>query len=200
MKVVHFDDHTIFATSLEFAFKQREENINFIAYVCTEIEIIQEIIEKDTPDIILLDIHLGKSNGLSVAAQLLSVKKDLKIIFFTGYNMIEYHNQAVKIGGKGFLDKNISMDELIKQLVYVYDGGTVFPKREREDYRELTNKEKQVLQMIADGHKQQQIAGKLNISRRTVNNHMQKILEKLHVNSTLAAVVKAIELGIIIVN
>jgi Response regulator containing a CheY-like receiver domain and an HTH DNA-binding domain len=198
MKVIHFDDHTIFATSLEFAFKQSQENINFIAYVCTDVELIREIINKEKPDIILLDIHLGESSGLNVATQLLSVESDLKIIFFTGYNMVEYHNQAIKIGCKGFLDKNISMDELIKRLVYVQKGGTIFPKRERTDYIELTEREKIILLMLSAGHKQHQIAEKLNISRRTVNNHVQKTLEKLYVNSTLAAVVKAIELGIII--
>lgn len=197
MRVILIDDHEIFAKSLEFTFKHQKNNdINFTAFVETGIDQIKIIIEQNQPEIILLDIHLGETNGLLVATQLLAWKKNLKIIFLTGYDLVEYHNQAIKLGAKGFLNKNISIEELIDQIQYVHKGNLIFPELHKE-YTELSEREIEVLQLLADGKTRGEIAEKLDVSNRTINSHLYQINLKLQVNSTVNAVVRATQLGII---
>lgn len=192
MKIILFDDHELFAKSLEISLKNNISN--FETFTSPE-NIIQIITEKD-PDMLLMDIHMGEFNGLDVSREILQIFPSLKIVFLSGYDLIEYHNEAIKLGAKGFINKSISIPDLIQKINLVLGGATIFPHYEQET-ESLTNREKEVLQLAAKGLKQQEIADQLYISRRTVNNHIQMINEKFYVNSTVAAIVRGIQLGIV---
>lgn len=192
MKIFLFDDHELFAKSLEYAMR---------AYVSifetyTTPEHIMTLIEEKKPDILLMDIRLGEFNGLEVAKKVLHQFPNMKIIFLSGYNLLEYHNEAIKMGAKGFINKNVGIKDFVDQVNLVAGGGTIFPKHDHHS-EPLSKREKEVLQLAAEGLKQQEIAEKLCISRRTVNNHIQTINEKFFVTSTIAAIVRGIELGIV---
>lgn len=192
MKIIFFDDHELFAKSLEFAIKSHITSFE----IFTKIDNIESIIINSSPDLVLLDIHIGAISGLDVAKQLLLKFPDLKIIFLSGFDLIEYHNEAIKMGAKGFINKNISIPEFIEKINYVASGKTLFPKFENET-EPLTSREKEILQLAAEGFKHDDIAKKLFISRRTVSNHLQTVNEKLYANSTITAIVRGIELGIV---
>lgn len=193
MYIILFDDHKLFAKSLEISMKGIVSKFE----VHTSPEDIVQILKKRTPDILLLDIHMGEYSGLDVATEVLTHYPDLKIVFLSGYDLVEYHNRAIKIGAKGFINKSISVHDLAMQIELVAKGGIIFPKS-NQDTVPLTSREKEVLQLMAEGITQQEVANKLFISRRTVNNHIQTINEKFNVNSTVSAIIKGIEMGIVV--
>lgn len=192
MKVILFDDHELFSKSLELALKDKLESFETFPNP----NHIHQIINKKKPDLILMDIHMGDFNGLDVANELLQQYPNLKIVFLSGYDLLEYHNEAIKMGARGFINKNISIQELANKINLVLRGATLFPHYDREP-NPLTDREKEVLQLLAKGLKQQEIADQLFISRRTVNNHIQSINDKFYVNSSLSAIVRGIQLGIV---
>lgn len=192
MHIMLFDDHKLFAKSLEISMSA---SVSKFETFTTPVNMM-EILEKMLPDIILMDIHMGDYNGLDLARSVLKKYPCQKIIFLSGYDLVEYHNEAIKMGARGFINKNISIHELVEQIQRVAGGGIIFPSYDVE-IEPLTGREKEVLQLTAEGLKQQEVADKLFISRRTVNNHIQTINDKFSVNSTVAAIVRGIELGIV---
>lgn len=197
MHIILVDDHKLFAKSLEISLKDRVEQFQ----VLTSPEELSKLLAQKMPDVLMLDIHMGDHNGLEVAQEVLQEYPDLKIVFLSGYDLLEYHNRAIEIGAKGFINKNISIHDLIDQVERVVRGGMIFPRSASDsEVVPLTSREKEVLQLMAEGLRQQDVADRLFISRRTVNNHIQMINEKFQVNSTVSAIVKGIELGIVSVN
>jgi two-component system secretion system response regulator SalR len=194
MKILLFDDHKLFAKSLEIVMASHVDE-----FICFQTpENIKEIIQQEQPDLILLDIHMGTYSGLDVCREVLYHFPEMKVVFLSGYNLYEYHSEAKRMGAKGFLDKNMSVENLIDHIGQIQQGGTIFMENGDEDVvEELTPREKEILQYASNGDTQQVIADKLFISRRTVNNHLVSINDKLMVKSTVAAIVKGIELGII---
>ena len=159
------------------------------------------LIKKYQPDIVLMDINLGNlsdTDGLEIASNLLKSSPMVKIIVLTGYDLPVYRHEAKKIGISGFLNKNISPDDLISSLIRVSRGNTCFPSESSEIIIEdLTSMEKKILQLISSGKKRKCVADELYMSERTLSNHLQHIFEKLDVSSVVEAVTKAIQLGYI---
>lgn len=193
MKILLFDDHKLFAKSLEIVLSEHIESIK--TYPTPEH--ILTILPAEKPDLVILDIHMGDYSGLDVGRELLYHFPDTKLIFLSGYNLFEYNLEARRMGAKGFLDKNVSITELLRDIHRIQNGEEVFGTAGEEQIVELTPREKEILQYASNGETQQAIADMLAISRRTVNNHLVAINQKLMVSSTVAAIVKGIELGII---
>ncbi|MGL5042200.1 MAG: response regulator transcription factor [Culicoidibacterales bacterium] len=192
MNIMLFDDHELFSKSLEIALKNYITS--FVSY--TSPENILQILAKNKPDILLLDIRMGEYNGLQVATEVLEAFPKMNVVFLSGYDLVEYHNQAIRIGARAFIDKSVSISNLVKNLNLVAAGNIIFPKYTTTTTA-LTKRESEILQYLAYGDKPGEIAQDLQISRRTVYNHIQTINEKLGVNSALSAIVRGIELGII---
>ncbi|WP_165861353.1 response regulator transcription factor [Paenibacillus paeoniae] len=190
MHIMLFDDHKLFAKSLEIAMKGLVSK--FETYTDTSKAI--QILEIKQPDVILMDVHMGEVNGLEVARTILQRFPDQKLLFLSGYDLVEYCNQAIKMGARGFINKSVSIHDLIDQIQRVAAGAIIFPKHDSK-VEALTEREKEILQLTAEGLKQQEVADRLYISRRTVNNHLQTINDKLGVHSTVAAIIRGIELG-----
>ena len=193
MKILLFDDHKLFAKSLEIVL---EEHVDAIKSYSDPEQIIP-LIKAEAPDLVILDIHMGQYSGLDVGREVLYHYPELKLVFLSGYNLFEYNMEARRMGAKGFLDKNVSIAELLSNIKRIQSGEEVFASDPLEVNEELTPKEKEILQYASNGDTQQTIADTLQISRRTVNNHLTSINQKLQVTSTVAAIIKGIELGII---
>lgn len=195
MNILLFDDHKLFAKSLEIVMEKHVER--FVCYHSPEN--IIDMMKKEKPGMILLDIHMGTYSGLDACREVLEHDPDMAVVFLSGYNLHEYQREARRMGARGFLDKNMSVEHLVQSIRQIHAGGTIFVQDEGETVplEELTPREKQILQLASNGETQQVIADELSISRRTVNNHLLSINEKLMVSSTVAAIVKGIELGII---
>ncbi len=195
MKVLLIDDHTLFSKSLAIVLSDFPDIEEFSS--TNDVEHIAEIVEKSQPDILLVDINLGHSvqeDGLFLTKRLLGRFPEQKIVILSGYDLPAYRREAQKIGAKGFVDKEVEPEELFQILCSIQSGMTHFLS-ENVMLEDLTVSEKQVLRMIAGGHRRKEIAMQLHLSERTVSNHLQHIFEKLQVASSVEAVTKAIQLG-----
>lgn len=199
INILLVDDHMLFAKSLSVALDEYNEIEHF--YSTQDIQgIAEEICEKDI-DIVLMDINLGglsEVDGLEIASNLLKSHPALKIIILTGYDLPVYRHEAKKMGICGFLNKNISPDDLICSLIRVSHGNACFPSENNKIIIEdLTSMEKKILQLISNGKKRKCVAEELYMSERTLSNHLQHIFDKLGVSSSVEAITKAIQLGYI---
>lgn len=189
----------LFAKSLSVALEEYNEIEHF--YSTQDIQGIEKMVGNNNIDIVLMDINLGSlsdKDGLEIASNLLKSSPMLKIIVLTGYDLPVYRHEAKKIGISGFLNKNISPDDLISSLICVSHGNACFPfENEEIIIEDLTSMEKKILQLISNGKKRKCVADELYMSERTISNHLQHIFEKLDVSSAVEAVTKAIQLGYI---
>ena len=199
MNILLVDDHKLFAKSLSVALDEYPEIDQF--YTAQNVQELEKTLCEKNIDIILLDINLGSlsdTDGLETASNLRQSHPAAKLAILTGYDLPVYRHEAKKIGVNGFLNKNISPDDLIASLTRIYHGYTCFPTEKKElIIEDLTTMEKTILQQLSTGKKRKTIADELYISERTLSNHLQHIFEKLGVSSSVEAVTKAIQLGYI---
>lgn len=197
INILLVDDHALFSKSLEIALSdypgiEAFDSINDVSQ-------LDNFIVSKEPDIILMDINLkniSSEDGLELAKQILSRYPEQKIVILSGYDLPVYRSEAKKIGAKGFVNKNIEPEKLVSILSKIMKGIIYFD-REIPFIEGLTDSEKQIIQLIADGMKRREISSILCISERTLSNHLQHIFEKLGVTSSVEAVTKAIQMGYI---
>lgn len=199
INILLVDDHMLFAKSLSVALDEYNEIEHF--HSTQDIKDIEKIVRDKNIDIILMDINLrnlSNTDGLETASNLLKSNPALKIIILTGYDLPVYRHEARKIGVYGFLNKNISPDDLLASLIRVSHGNICFPSESSQmPIEDLTSTERKILQLISSGKKRKCVADELYMSERTLSNHLQHIFEKLDVSSIVEAVTKAIQFGYI---
>lgn len=197
MKVLLVDDHQLFARSLEIVLSDFTAIDKFFSI--DKISDIAKMIVEHKIDIILMDINLSNievEDGLILSKKMIEQYPEQKIVMLSGYDLPIYRNEAKKIGAKGFINKNVEPETLVEILVAISEGATYF-KTEAEYFEELTEAEKKVLKLLANGKKRTEIATELYMSERTVSNHLYHIFDKLNVSSSVEAVTKAIQMGYI---
>ncbi len=200
MNILLIDDHRLFAESLSLALKQSME-MNCLKIIGSEKDYLELLRDFDLSffDVILLDVNLGKLfsiDGFELAKRILDDSPQVKIILLTGYDLPVYQYEAKKIGIKGFVNKNIDASALITVIDKV-TGGEEFFLQPLAFIDVLTEREKEILLFLGQGLKRKEITSKLYISERTLTNHIQNILDKLEVDSTIKAIIKAQKLGYI---
>lgn len=195
MNILLIDDHSLFTLSLKKVLEE-SDSVNCV-YILKNTKDIDEFIAHNNISIILLDIHLGKENGFEIGRYLKKSYPKLPVAFLTGFDFMIYKSTAIEIGVEGFFNKTIDPSNLINGLNKIIKEP--HPLKESEFNRQwiLTKREIQILNLLADGMKQTEIADYLNISRRTVQSIIYHIYEKLEVNTASAATIKGIELGLI---
>ena len=163
------------------------------------------------PDILLLDINMPVMNGLEVLQKIRDLKWELKILLLTVHNEVEYLLKAVDIGANGYLLKDSESSELKKAIISVVNGEdyiqpSLIPilnakmidrSKDTEKLEKLTNREIQVLKLLAIGKLNRQIAEELEISERTVKNHVSNIFKKIDVKDRTQAAVFTIRNNLI---
>lgn len=197
INILLVDDHALFSKSLEIALSDYSEIETFDSI--NDVSQLDNFIVSKKPDIILMDINLkniSSEDGLELAKQILRCYPEQRVVILSGYDLPVYRSEGRKIGAKGFVNKNIEPKKLISILSKIMQGILYFD-REIPFIEGLTDSEKQIIQLIAEGQKRKDIASTLYISERTLSNHLQHIFEKLDVTSAVEAVTKAIQLGYI---
>ncbi len=168
-----------------------------------------DMLETLTPDVILLDINMPQMDGLQVLAKLKEKKLNKKVLILTIHNEVEYLMRAVEIGVAGYLLKDSESSVLKEAIFAVYNGdsfidSTMTPLLKEQNYlkelqKEARSKEKvlstreiEVLCALAEGLYNKEIASKLQISEKTVKNHVSNIFKKIGVSDRTQAAVYAI--------
>lgn len=162
-----------------------------------------------SPHIILTDISMPGMSGLEALQKLKKSFPAIRCIILTMHEEREYIMNALKAGAEGYLLKNIEWSELEKAIVTVFNGGKFFSpvvaniladsvaRPDSYDVGEITPREKEVLERVAQGNSTKQIADMLGISIRTVESHRINMLKKMKVNNTAELIRKAIDMKIL---
>jgi DNA-binding NarL/FixJ family response regulator len=171
-------------------------------------------IAREKPDVVLLDVRMPKKNGLDVLRELKTQHSVPPVILLTTFDDDEVLLAAVRAGAKGYLLKDVSLEQLTDAIRAVAAGGSVIRPAVTErvlrglehmprDFdalsppEPLTRRELEVLRLMAGGYSNREIADALGTAEGTVKNHASSILSKLGVRDRTRAVLKAIELGYI---
>lgn len=170
-----------------------------------------ELLKDVTPDVLLLDINMPKKNGIEVLEKIRNDNMPLKVLMLTVHNEVEYLIKAVDIGVNGYILKDSESAELKKAIESVINGenyiqASLIPMlnaklvsrdTDKDKIEQLTKRELEVLIKVASGMFNKEIAISLNISERTVKNHISNIFKKIQVSDRTQAAVFAIRNDII---
>ena len=203
------DDHRMVREGIRYLLENVPE-FNVVGEAADGYECIS-LVNKTKPNIVLLDIDMPNMNGIDALRIIKEQKMLCKVIMLTRHNEIDYLMKALEIGCDGYILKESSFDTLKKAIFKVYSGDKYIEPnmmpllnanmQEKSNVKkklsELTKREIDVLKMIASGAFNKEIASTLNISERTVKNHVSNIFKKIEVSDRTQAAVFAIKNGII---
>lgn len=172
-------------------------------------EVLQAVREHDY-DVLVLDIAMPEGGGLEVLQQLQTLKPDLRVLILSMYPEKQYAQRALKAGAAGYLTKESVPEELIAALRRVAEGGKYVSQSlaetlarelvgevEREPHESLSDREYQVMTLLAGGKTVTDIATDLSLSVKTVSTYRRRILEKLNLTNTAEIIRYAIERGLV---
>ena len=214
IKVLLAEDHTIVRKGLR-SLLDEEINIKVVGEAGDGREAMKKA-EALQPDVVLMDIAMPGMNGLEATRQLKKRFPEMKIIILTMHANEEYVLETLRAGASGYLVKKAAPADLIEAIQAVYKGDSFLSpsisktvideyirqaetKSERDIvYGKLTNREREVFQLIIEGHKNREIADLLYVSIKTVETHKAHIMDKLNVHSTAKLIRYAMDKDLII--
>lgn len=199
------DDHSMVREGLK-QLLELDEDLKVISQASDGCEGIKKL-DEDRPDVLLLDINLPNMNGLEMLKEIYERNIDVKVLILTIHNEIDYLMKAVEIGCNGYVLKDSDSNLLKKAIYSVYNGqnfiqpsltpalnaGLAGKSMLDDKVNELTRREIEVLKLIAEGLFNKEIAATLDISERTVKNHVSNIFKKIDVSDRTQAAVFAIK-------
>ena len=204
VKIMIADDHSMIREGLKNLL-ELDGDIQVIAEAVDGEDCLEKL-QLVKPDVLLLDINMPKKNGLEVLKSLKSRRSKLKVLVLTVHNETEYLMKAVDIGVNGYVLKDSESSELKKAIFTVADGETyiqpslipalnakmIETNKDAEKIKSLTKRELDVLKLLAVGMFNKEVGKRLEISERTVKNHVSNIFKKLGVTDRTQAAVFAI--------
>lgn len=209
IKVMIADDHNMIREGIK-QLLEFDGSIKVVAEASNGVECLEKL-EFYKPDVLLLDINMPEKNGIDVLKQMKANNSDIKVLILTVHNEMEYLITAVDIGVDGYILKDSKSSELKNAIRMVINGEnyiqpSMIPalnshliniNTDKEKIFSLTNRELEVLIQVANGMFNKEIATNLNISERTVKNHISNIFKKIDVSDRTQAAVFAIKNNII---
>lgn len=211
IRVLIVDDHEVVRKGV-WAALQEEEDFAVAGEACMGNEAVA-LAKQLQPDIVLLDVLLGTTNGLDVAQQIMRACPKIHIVVFTGVTNDDYLFRAMRIGVHGYLQKSLSLRELLASLRAVYKGERVIGEphaitqilgefsritKDQERTRSgLSDLEIELIRLAAEGCSNKEIAARQFWSEVTVKRKMQDIYRKLQVTDRAQAVAEAMRMGLI---
>lgn len=216
IRVLLADDHALVRAGIR-ALLQKLDNVQVIAEAGDGQEALR-LIKKHQPDIALLDIAMPGLNGLDVAGRVTSECPEVRVVLLSMHVSEEYVWQALKAGAAGYLLKDSRIGELGLALTSVMEGETYLSPRvskhvaeylrrvggdeprerpEAGPYDQLTPRQREILQLIAEGRSTKEIAQLLSVSVKTVETHRTQLMERLDIHDVAGLVRYAIRTGLI---
>jgi two-component system, NarL family, response regulator NreC len=206
------DDHTLMRQGLRQILSQHPE-FEVVAEAESGVEAI-EAARTFQPEVAIIDIAMKELNGIDATAQISRYSPRTAILILSMYSDERYVLRAVRAGARGYVLKNSAGDELVEAIRAVQQGKPYFspavseifhnglarlrdPKEVDDRYELLTERERHVYQLLAEGNSNKDIANLLNLSLHTVETHRARIMEKMDVHSTAELVLSAVRRGLV---
>jgi two-component system, NarL family, response regulator NreC len=215
IKVLLADDHTIVRKGLRLLL-ELENDLEVIGEAAEGREALKKV-EELCPDVVVLDIAMPGMNGLEAARQLMKKLPKLKVIILSVFSTEEYVLQALQAGVAGYLIKSANPSDLITAIRCVFQGESYLsPSISRtviEEYLRqiqkmskkktgflhlLSTREREILQLIAEGHTNKEIASFLCVSTKTIETHKDHLKKKLNIKHTIELFQYAVRMGFVI--
>ncbi|MBP6550211.1 MAG: response regulator transcription factor [Flavobacterium sp.] len=207
IKLIIADDHELFRKGLAELLR-KHDGIKIVKSVADGLEFMALVNSPFEADIVLLDIAMPNMDGFQVLKELKNSNSDIKPIVISMHNDGNYIAKCAKMGAYGYLLKNTDEDELILAIRTVGNGKKYFGAEISEKMinfmstqsiseNVLSNKETEVLGLIAKGLTTKEIAAKLFVSSRTIETHRANILKKLEVKNSAELIKKATKMNLI---
>lgn len=208
MKIVLADDHPAVRDGLRWMLAD-ESDIDIVGEAGTGEELLG-LVETVGPDVVLLDINMPAMSGIDVLEVFADRPDSPRVLVLSMHDGMPYVRRAIELGAAGYVLKNVGREELIRALHIVAAGGSYLqgelsgalirefavPSAARESLR-LTDRERDVLRLVAAGMDNRSIAGELSISEETVKSYLKTAFERLDVHTRAEAVAVALRSGLI---
>ena len=212
LRIVIVDDHTLFREGLRNILDM-EDDIEVVADVESAEDIV-ELVWRTRPDVLLLDIRMPSGNGLDAVPAVLRISPSTNVLVLTASDEREEHVRAFKLGAKGVILKDSARQTLMQAIRSVHRGETWVDSRmsgvlveelshggdtDRPGSRlenGLTERELEIVRLVASGYKNKEVGVTLTISERTVKTHLTNIFQKLGVRDRVGLVMYALRNGL----
>ena len=204
------DDHAVFREGLR-AVLGSEPDVEGVGEAATGKEVVERAAEL-RPDVILMDIQMPGINGIEATRRILGTNPGVGVVVLTMFEDDDSVFSAMRAGARGYVLKGADPSEILKVLRAVAGGEAHFgpeiarrlvgffstpkPSSPAEAFPELTSREREILDLIAQGHSNAKIAARLYVSPNTVRNHISHIFAKLQVADRAQAIIRAREAGL----
>ncbi len=209
IKILIADDHPVVREGL-FAMLSRQPDFKVIGEAKDGVEVV-EMARRLEPDVVLMDLRMPGIDGVEAMRQIRSTNPDIKFIILTTYSDDEYIFSGIEAGARAYLLKDAPREELFKAIRAVHKGESLIQpvvasrlidrfaelSRKAPSGEQLTERELEILQLMAKGAANKEISAQLSISESTVKTHISNIFQKLGVNDRTEAVTEALRRGII---
>ena len=203
IRILVVDDHPVVRDGL-VSMLATQPDLEVVGAAGTGPEAVQRATSLK-PDVMLVDMELPQLDGVEVIRRVRASVPTVKVVVFTAYDRNEQIVGAIRAGAEGYLLKGAPRDEVFRAVRVVHGGGSLIEpmvasklvRKMRDDPEELSPREQEVLQLVAQGRANRAIAKTLAISERTVKFHVSAILLKLHAENRTRAVAIARERGLV---
>ncbi len=209
IKLMIVDDHTVVRDGLA-SMLGRQEDFQVVGQASNGLEAVERV-SAVQPDVILMDLRMPELDGVEAMRRISSERPETRFLVLTTYDTDEYIFDAIEAGAKGYLLKDTSRDDLFEAIRAVHRGNSGiepgvaarvldrFAQLSREEAQAplLSEREVEVLQLMAKGSANKEIAISLSITDSTVKTHVANIFQKLDVSGRTEAVTQALQIGII---
>ena len=214
IRVLVVDDHTIVRDGI-CALLRLAGDIEVVGEAANGREAL-EMVRKFMPDVMLIDIAMPNMNGLEATRRIRKEFPRVKVLVLTQYDDKEYVFPVIEAGASGFISKTAASSELVSGIRSVYRGDSFLSpsaarilvedyqqeaslRKEQDPYKQLSDREREILKLLAEGHTTREIADMLVISVKTVDGHKTNLMSKLDIHNRIDLVKFALRRGIITV-
>ena len=208
IKILVVDDHAIMRDGIR-ALLGIHDDIEIVGEASEGKEAIERVREL-APDVVIMDIAMPGMDGLEATRRIVKKNPKVKVLVLTQYDNREYILSAIKAGTAGYVPKKALSSDLVSAIHAVYKGDSfLYPsaaatlmkdylrQAEEEPYDSLTDREREILKLIAEGHTSREIAEMLVISLKTVLGHRAKIMQKLDIHNRTTLIKYAMHKGLV---
>jgi two-component system, NarL family, response regulator NreC len=212
VRILLADDHTVMRAGLR-ALLERQPNLEVVGEAGDGRQTV-ELASSHVPDVVVMDIAMPTLNGVEATRRMVSKQPAISVVILSMYSDESYVMRALEAGARAYLLKDSAVSDLIRAIEAVSQGKSFFsPKISRilaeeyvralkqkgvaDSYELLTPREREILQLLAEGKTNKEVATSLNISVYTAETHRGNILQKLNLHSTAELVLYAVRKGII---